>query len=138
MERLWIQLCGDHAPASYRALWALASDPVRAAPFLRDKATDLPSERDLPARMRRWIAELDADEQLVRDAASEQLARHAEAAVDLLRKAVADDASPEASGRAAAVLRERDRRGPWPDPARQAVRALRLMDTPGSRECLDS
>ncbi|HEY7116149.1 MAG TPA: hypothetical protein VH475_06170 [Tepidisphaeraceae bacterium] len=138
MDRLWVDLCDDDASRSYRAFWTLvAAKPGQAVPFLRRKALGLPAAADLPAQVRHWVAELGASDPAVRDSAAAALARQIGPAEDALREAIADDPSPEVRTRATAVLAAKGRRGPWPDPARQAVRALRLMDDPSARACLE-
>src|SRR5262249_46294139 len=40
----WADLGGDDAPRAYRAIWALATDPDRAVPFLADRLQPIASD----------------------------------------------------------------------------------------------
>jgi hypothetical protein len=137
LEQLWDDLCRDDAAIAYRAFWTLVAAPELAAPFLKEKTRVLPSATDLPARIRKWIAELESDDPHIRDRASDQLARHVDSAADLLRREAESAASPEVRDRAASILRDKNTRGPWPDAAQQAAKSLRFMGTPESRHCLE-
>src|SRR5205823_29579 len=125
------------ASASYRAFWALVGSPQSSALFLKQKARALPVASDLPAVINRWILDLENLDPAVREAAAQPLARYIDHAAPVLADAATNSLLPEVRDRAATLLKEKDQRGPWPDPAVQAMRALRFMNTPESRACLE-
>jgi hypothetical protein len=139
LSRHWSDLCSDNAATAYRGRCALLRDPEHAVPFLKHTAETLPaSAAELSRQIAQWIDDLGAEDPAARRVAADQLTRHLDAAAGLLRVASTDDASPEVRTAAARLLREKDSRGPWPDPAEQAVRLLRLIDTEKSRDAMQS
>jgi hypothetical protein len=137
LARHWSDLCSDDARDAYRARCALLRDPEHAVPFLKHTAQTLPaSAAELSRQIAQWIDDLGAEDPAARHAAASNLTRHFDAAAGILRVASTDDASPEVRAAAARLLRDKDPGGPWPDPAEQAVRLLRLIDTEKSRDAL--
>ena len=135
LERLWLDLCSDDDARSYRAQWTLAIHPTESAPFLKHKAQALPANIDRPA-IAQWILDLEHPDPDTRTGATEHLSRHIDAAEDLLRQQSTTNPSPEVRSLATAILKSKDSRGPWPNPAIQAVHALRHMRSSLATTCL--
>jgi WD40 repeat protein len=103
LEKLWQALAGDDAPAAYRAVWTLGEAKDQTVPFLKSRLR--PVTAPAPARLRELIADLDADDFEIRQAASRELSRYASLAQASLREALANAGSAEARSRIEAVLK---------------------------------
>jgi hypothetical protein len=142
LERLWGELSGDDAAKAYLAFWTLAADPQRAVPFLRGTLRAFAAESD-PQRIRRWIAELDADEFLKREEASRRLAEHLDAAAGLLRQALRQNLPEEARIRITRLLAMGQPaaaagvNGQKPEALAEAVRILEYEGGREATECLE-
>ena len=129
----WADLGSAQAEKSYRAYWTL----VAAAPaeqYLKSKLAGREVKPD-EKTLRRWIAELDHDRFVVREAASRELAANLEAAAALLRKEIEGNPSPEARRRIDRLLASHaaDPEKVRLQQARRAleeIRRLRLADVP--------
>jgi WD40 repeat protein len=105
LEALWADLSGADAARAYRSLWKLASSPEQAVPFLRARLRPVtgltPRQRE---RAGRWIGELDDNDFALRERATEELSRLGEAALPVLRQALAGDPPLEARRREERLL----------------------------------
>jgi hypothetical protein len=102
LDALWSDLHSPDAGAAFRAVWRLADDPERSAPFLR---------RRLPAgvgggRAARLIDQLDADSFQERQAASAELARLGVRALPALARTLKGKPSLEVRRRLAELLKK--------------------------------
>jgi WD40 repeat protein len=132
LDGLWRSLAGADAPAAYRAVWTLAAAPDQAVHFLKSRLRPVPGPT--PARVRQLIADLDADDFAVRQAASAELGRLGDQAEVPLRKALAQATSPEARARLEGLLNDV---GGWiitePESLR-TVRAIWVLQRIGSND----
>src|SRR5439155_3486616 len=71
LEALWSDLAGEDAPKAYRAVWGLAASPKQALPLLRGALKPVAAAD--AGRLRRLVAELDADDFEVRERATRAL-----------------------------------------------------------------
>jgi WD40 repeat protein len=137
LEQLWDDLGGADAGRAYRAVWALAAAPGRSAPFLKAK---LNRPAATPARIARWIGELDDDDLETRWQASAQLRSADVAAETALSAALNAGPSPEARRRIDELLAwiQKARTTTHPPDTRvvRAVEALEDAATPAAREAL--
>jgi outer membrane protein assembly factor BamB len=134
MTRLWDHLRSDDAEVAFRAGAELLACPDQAAAKLSRLESVDPVGPKLIARL---IAELDAEDQDVRDRASRELGK-AGAAADLpLRAALATDPSLEMKKRISALLKALDK----PDPIRvrflRCVEILEALATPKALKILE-
>jgi hypothetical protein len=140
LDRLWGELDGGEAAKAYLAFWTLAADPQRAVPFLCGKLRVFAADAD-PNRIRRWIAELDADEFPRREEASRRLVEHLDAAAELLRQAMEQNPPEEARARITRLLAmPRPAAGAGGQRADAFVGAVRILEYDGGREagvCLE-
>jgi hypothetical protein len=132
---LWQDLGGSSAPRAYAALWRLRAAPAEAVPFLRSVLT-VPETGPDAARLRKWVADLDADRYATREAATWRLAEHLEAAAAHLKEALGKNPSPEQRERAEKLLAGLQVDADAVRVAR-AVRVLEFADTPAARKCLE-
>src|SRR5262249_45444557 len=90
MADLWADLAGVDAARAYRSLWAMADAPAQAMPFLRARLRPVAAlTPDQQKQVDQWLRDLDHDRYAVREKASEELERLAEAAVPSLRRTLA-------------------------------------------------
>jgi RNA polymerase sigma factor (sigma-70 family) len=139
VARLWADLA-DSA-AARRAVWAAVQHPDVAIKLFREKwpVPERPADAE---RIRKLIAQLDADAFADREAAEAELKKIGRPAEEELRKALTDATSPEVKRRVKAVVER------WSPPttaeypaeeARElrAVWALELAGTPEAKKLLE-
>ncbi len=128
-EALWEALCSEDAESAYRAIWALAENPVSSAKFLQT-AIDPAKGPDL-AHQRKLIAGLNSDDFRVRDAAQQELAKLADLAAAAIEEALNKPPSLEVKRRLE-KLQSALQRDPTPTKLREirAVQALELAAAP--------
>lgn len=134
LESLWRDLASADAPAAYLAFWRLVAAPNTVAPFLQKKLTAKP-DRELAAKISKWIRDLDDKKFRTRAAASRELLKHLEDAVPMLEKSLTDP-SAEVRERARQLLSRRKDRSEVQQRVAKAIRALEYMETDLARKCL--
>jgi WD40 repeat protein len=125
LRQHWQELASIDGRAGYRALWALALDPERALPFLKERLR--PVARPDPARVARLLAELDDRRFATRRRAAEQLEKIGEPVTGAVRQALARAKSLD-SRRHFEQLLERLDRIDRPVPAGASLQALRTVE----------
>jgi RNA polymerase sigma factor (sigma-70 family) len=135
LEALWDDLGAADASRGYQAVWALAAAPRQALPLCRDRLLPPPSASDpeLPRRIARLIADLDANQFEVREKATLALARLGRAAEPAVRQALDNPASLEARRRLERVLAPLQDQ-PLPADRLQALRAVEVLEEIGTPE----
>jgi DNA-binding beta-propeller fold protein YncE len=135
---LWAHLAGADAGLAFRAVEALAADPGKAVPLLRDRLHAVP---DLRTRIDELVRQLDDDRYDIRERASRDLEAIGADAAPALRRAAAGNVSLEVRHRAERLLARlpaassAETAHPTPAHAR-AVEALEWAGTPEAREVL--
>jgi RNA polymerase sigma factor (sigma-70 family) len=135
LETLWDDLAARDAAQAYRAVWALTAAPRQALPLCRDRLLRPPAAKDpeLPQRIARLIAELDADRFEVREKATLALMKLGKTAEPAVRHALEDPPSLEARRRLERVLAPLEEQGLSGDML-QALRAVAVLEYVGSAE----
>jgi len=132
----WEALAGADAGTAYRAMWALAADPERTLPLLRERLRPVPTAG--ADRVARLIGDLDHERFTVRRRAIEELEELGEPVADALRRALARATRLESRRRIEQVLDEVER--PVPSGKRlqrlRAVEVLEHIKSPAARELL--
>jgi WD40 repeat protein len=129
LTTLWNDLAGADAKKAYRAIGTLAAAPDQVLPLLRKQLQPVPPAD--PRRLARLIADLDDEQQAVRDKATAELSKQADLAEDLLRKALANPPSQEARRRLEKLLELVD--GPTlPAEQMRVLRAIELLERIGT------
>lgn len=125
LPRLWADLAGEDARKAQASLWALASAPPLALPFLEERlASAHPVD---PERVHRWIEDLDSEQFAVRQSAAEQLRKLDQVAEPALRKALERKPSLESRRRIEELLDECA--GPaTTNERRQVIRAVAVLE----------
>jgi dipeptidyl aminopeptidase/acylaminoacyl peptidase len=101
-EALWRDLAGADAGRAYRAMRTLLADRKEIVRFLKDRLRPVPP---IDSRQNaRLVADLDANDFAVRSKATAALAELGELAGPALRRALADQPSPELRRRAESLL----------------------------------
>jgi WD40 repeat protein len=134
--RAWRDLGSKDPRRAYQALRLLAGDPTRSVAHLARRLP--PASREYERRLKRLVAELDADDFATRQRASADLARAGGAAEPLLRAALAGKPSLELNHRAEQLLRQLQSIEPDEDELRhqRAVAALERIDSAAARSVL--
>jgi roadblock/LC7 domain-containing protein len=136
MTALWGDLAGPDAAKAYQAIAALAEHPDTAVPFLRDRLREGPTVD--AKRLKRLVADLDADDFEVREKASEELAKLGRLAEPALKEALEHQPSAELAQRATRLLERLNVKELPPERLRalRAAEALEHIGTPSAREAL--
>ncbi len=93
----WADLAGDDMARVHRAIWGFASHPVEAAAFLKTRT--VPASGPGRAKIAKWLAELDHDRYVVREAAMTELQKLGPIILPTLQKHRDAKLSPEARER---------------------------------------
>jgi RNA polymerase sigma factor (sigma-70 family) len=135
---LWADLAAADAARGYQAVWALAAVPRQALPLCRDRLLRQAAAKDpeLPQRLARLIADLDADRFEVREKATLELGKLGKAAEPAVLKALEDPASLEVRRRLERVLAPLREQDP-PGDVLQTVRAVEVLEEVGTPEAED-
>jgi hypothetical protein len=130
---LWADLANADAARAATALWTLVAGAEAAVPYLRDRLIRSPPD---PAKLARWIADLDSDQFVARQAASRELEGAGEAVEAALSDAATIGQSAEARRRARQLLDKLRDREKTPTGLRElrAVEVLEHIATPAARE----
>jgi WD40 repeat protein len=136
-ETAWADLASANARTAYRTMHVLAALPEQALPLIRDRLNPKKVAID-PKRIAKLIADLDADDFLVREKATEELAALGKAAEAALREATKHP-SLEVRRRATRLLKKITGKGVNPELIRtvRAIEVLERLGTPAARELLE-
>jgi hypothetical protein len=127
----WDDLASQDAGVAHRAVWALADNPGKAEALLKARVKAGAGVTD--RQIANLIADLDADDFPVREAASKKLALLGPVAVPALEKALEGKPSAEVRRRVKALLEDNNEKGYDPERARTA-RALEALERLGTAE----
>lgn len=138
-DALWADLMGGDrakAAAAQRAFLQSAAEHVAFVGERLGKLATPPDERD---RVKRLVADLDADAFDTRDRATDELVRIGAPALDAVRELARSASSAEAKYRANLILRLLKATGTPVSAAARTVRAVRVLEraaTPAARDLL--
>jgi WD40 repeat protein len=132
LETLWADLAGDNPRKAHDAVWALVATRDKAVAFLQQRLE--PAAPVNIAQVRQLVANLDSSQYRLREAASAELQalRDADETKAILRRALVDKPSPEASRRIERLLLK-----PailLPGDTLRAVRAVEILERIGTAE----
>jgi WD40 repeat protein len=131
LQELWTDLLAHDPGKAYRAVWALRSAPRQAIPFLREQLTS-PARTD-DARVARLIAQLDDDQFVVRNRATQALKEMGPVADEALRRALRETKSVEVRIRIQRLLAGRGESG-YPVQRLRTLRALDVLEQVGGKD----
>jgi hypothetical protein len=132
LDRLWDDLKSADAPKAHAALWALVAAPERAMPLLKDRLH--PVSRVPDDRLRRLVADLDAEDFTRREEASRELAKLGIEAEPILRQALEAKPSLEMRRRAESLLASLICQPEMTPDALRQLRAIQVLEQIGSPE----
>jgi WD40 repeat protein len=132
---LWQTLLSPDADAANRALAGLAAAPAQAIPLIKERFRDTRKRLD-SQQLARLIAELDDDSFKVRQRAERALAEAGSDAADLLRKALAEDPSPEKKRRIEGLLDHLNKGGDAE--SLRALRAIEVLERISTKQARDA
>jgi len=136
LRALWDGLADRDAAAAYQAILELSAVPADAVPFLKDSLG--PVEPADPKRVAELIADLDNDDFDVRERASQELDKVAEAARPALQQANAKTKSAEVRRRTESLLKGLEFPPTSPEQLRRAraVEVLAACASPAAKGLL--
>jgi RNA polymerase sigma factor (sigma-70 family) len=129
---LWSDLGSEDGGKAYAALRMLRADPTRSVPFLQEHLKPLAEGPD-EKKVKKMIADLDADDFDTREQATKDLEKLGKDAESLLREALAAGPSAEAKQRLEQLLKSVGGEALTPE-QRRDVRAVRLLEQVGTPE----
>jgi hypothetical protein len=136
LQLLWDRLTDRDAGMAFRALWTLAAAGAPAARLARRHLQPVAGAD--PARVARWLRELDAPKFAIREHASRQLAKLGDLVEGVLRNAQQNSSSAEVRRRAELLLQRLDASA---NPARvlgqRAIQMLEHNDAPEAKALLE-
>jgi hypothetical protein len=134
LDVCWTDLVQDDGRRAHQAILSLASDPVRAAPFLRERLQPIPAEL-----VTRLITELDSAKFSVRDKATRELQAMGKSVEKPLRDALAHAISLEHRRRLEQLLERAGKQVLSRQQVRslRAIEALEAMATAEARQVLE-
>jgi RNA polymerase sigma factor (sigma-70 family) len=137
LDTNWKALAGDDAAAGFRAVQALAADPVHSVPYLRTHLH--PLARLDEKRLQQWIADLDSNQFAVREKAVSELEKAGAAALHALRKTLEERPTLEIRRRLEQLI-EKQEREQWSPSAEnlRSRRALEVLERVGTAEAKDA
>jgi RNA polymerase sigma factor (sigma-70 family) len=129
----WQALVAEDAAAGYRAVQALAADPVRSVSYLRTRLHPVPPADE--KRLQQFIADLESDQFTVREKATSELEKLGPAALDAMRKALDGKPALETRRRLEPLV-EKLQREQWPTSGKRlrTWRALEVLERAGTSE----
>jgi WD40 repeat protein len=135
-DTLWTDLGSSDAARAGDALNRLAADPAEAVGLIRERLAPVAVME--PARVARWVAELDAPRYAARSRAAAELERLGDRAEPALRKAFAGNPSAEVKAQVERLLAKLNGLVEKADTLRgiRAAEALERIDTPAARTLL--
>jgi RNA polymerase sigma factor (sigma-70 family) len=139
LERLWTELRDADAAKAHAALWTLTAAPDQVVPFLKEHLRPVPHVA--ADRLRRLLADLDAEDFARREDASRELARLGFEVEPALRRILDGKPSLEMRRRVEALLRDLScQTAMTPDALRQlrAIQTLEQIGSAGARQILTS
>jgi hypothetical protein len=137
-DALWTDLLGADpakAAAALQAFLATAPDQVS---YIKERLGDKTQPTDLTARIRRLVADLDADDFDVREAATDELVKISEPAIEAVRALAAGGApNDEVRYRAKLILKRLDAGGAPLTAAGRMARVVRVLERAGTKDASD-
>jgi WD40 repeat protein len=134
MKTLWASLAEEDASAGYRAMGRLLADREKAVAWLGKSLTPVAGAGD--KEVKRLIADLDGDRQVVQDRARARLTELGRVAEAELRAALKGELSPDARRSARGLLRRLEKVQPGELATRRAVEVLERIGTSAARKVL--
>ncbi|MHB1424185.1 MAG: sigma-70 family RNA polymerase sigma factor [Gemmataceae bacterium] len=129
LETCWTSLANEDAAKAYDAVWALVAAPEQAVPFLQKHLPPVP--RPDAKIVSRLIAELDSDEFVVRQKATDELSKLGDAIAPALRDALQGKPSLEVRRRMQQLL---DQTRDWTPQRLRDHRAIQALEHIGTRQ----
>lgn len=136
LDRLWAELASGFADTGYRSVYALSHSPSESVPYL--EAHLQPAKIPERATLQAWLDGLDSPLYAARARSATALDEAGDIVRPALRKALADDPSPEKRERLKQLLAASEHWASGPGRVRQwrAVMALEQANTEASRQLL--
>jgi RNA polymerase sigma factor (sigma-70 family) len=128
LEACWTALADEDAAKAYDAVWALVAAPEQAVPFLRKHLPSVP--RPDAKTIARLIADLDSDDFMVRQKATEELSKLGDAIAPDLRRTLENKPSLEVRRRIQQLL---DQSRNWTGERLRDHRAIQALQHIGTR-----
>jgi WD40 repeat protein len=140
LQRYWDAIASRNPSLAYDAIWKLSHSSRHTIPLFRTKLKPITREMSNAEDIARLLRDLDHDTFRVRESASAELEKQAEAAEGMLREVRNKTSSFEVRSRLDRLLTPLDllHQSPSHVRMRRAIRLLELFNTPASIELLES
>ena len=136
-DALWTDLGGTDRPKAATALRAFLSTAPDQVEFLRARLAVASPDKEFNARVRKLIADLDADDFDVRDAATEALIKIGAPSAEMVRSLVTNGPSDEVKYRARLILKRLGVDGAPESTAGKMARVVRVLERAGTKDARD-
>jgi Tol biopolymer transport system component len=136
LQGAWTDLADDDATRAFQAICLLTAHPGQAVPFLQERLK--PVAPIDPKRLAQLIAELESNNFLARQKATEELERQGDLAVPALEKALAGKPALEMRTRIETLLAKPERMPPEVLRSWRALEALEHAGTAEARRLLET
>jgi WD40 repeat protein len=136
LEKLWNDLGAEDATVAWQALITLSRANEQCVPFVKEHVK--PVSKEISARIKKLIADLDSEDFEAREKATDELAAIGSLAADQLRAALKSATSLEFKVRAEKLLAKMEAPGVSPEQLRyvRAIESLELTGDKPAREYL--
>jgi HEAT repeat protein len=129
-RRLWDALADKNPEKAFAAVCRLRASPAEAVALIGPRLKPVPFDAE---RVKRLLAQLDAEQFVTREAAAKELAEPGEEVEPLLRQALKGDPSPETRKRIEDLLARIEETAAGPA-GLQRLRALEVLEHAGTPE----
>ncbi|MGE3807082.1 MAG: WD40 repeat domain-containing protein, partial [Gemmataceae bacterium] len=133
LDNLWKELASSDGPPAYRAAWTLVAAPKQSVPFVRDRLRTFIGVD--PQRISRLIANLNHDDFMVRERATEELEKLGQLAEQALQKTMTQTGDLEVLRRIERILEKQ--MAPdvsWHQERLRVLRAINVLEKIGTSD----
>ena len=136
---LWADLTSNDPAKAYQAVYTLIGGGKETVTFLQQHIHPVPVSTEV-RRIPGLLADLDNREFIVREKASEELAKLGDVALPALQKTLAAEPTPEVHSRVKAILEKLLCQPPTPEQLRvqRTVMVLEQMGSPEAKDLLET
>ncbi len=133
-DALWADLLGTDRPKAATAIRAFLASAPDQVEFIRERLKTAAPETDTLARVKKLVANLDADEFDTRDSATDELVKIGAPALDVVRALATNGPNDEVRFRAKLILKKLGADGTPVSTAGKMARVVRVLERAGTKD----